>query len=251
MTDRTWLTALFLAACVGGCGSDDSGSDSKGGGGGHGSVTSLGGAAGAGSGGSSGAAGGGAGGDESCPRFVKSSPSHQFGPGQSAGQLQFPAPILGPPRGAGSSQGSLDVVALGNGGQVTLAFGQTRIADGPGPDFIVFENAFFAGGDPKQVFAELATVEVSADGQSWTAFPCTASAAPYGACAGWHPVHANAAENSIDPLDPAVAGGDAYDLAAIGVAEARFVRITDRADLEGMNGVFDLDAVGIVNAACP
>lgn len=150
MTDRTWLTALFLAACVGGCGSDDSGSDSKGGGGGHGSVTSLGGAAGAGSGGSSGAAGGGAGGDESCPRFVKSSPSHQFGPGQSAGQLQFPAPILGPPRGAGSSQGSLDVVALGNGGQVTLAFGQTRIVDGPGPDFIVFENAFFAGGIPNR-----------------------------------------------------------------------------------------------------
>jgi len=29
------------------------------------------------------------------------------------------------------------------------------------------------------------------------------------------------------------------------------VRIEDRADLDGPAGVFDLDAVGIVNALCP
>lgn len=251
MTKRTWLTALCLATCAGGCGSDDSGSAAVGGNGGHGSVTSAGGAAGAGSGGTAAAGSGGAAGAETCPRFATAAPSHEFGPGQSTGQVEFPSPIFGPPRGGGSLKGSLDVVSLGNGGQVTVAFGQTRIVDGAGPDFIVFENAFFAGGDPGQVFAELATVEVSADGQTFTAFPCTASAAPFGACAGWHPVYANAADNSIDPLDPTVAGGDAYDLADVGVTEARFVRITDRADLEGMNGVFDLDAVGIVNAACP
>jgi len=145
----------------------------------------------------------------------------------------------------------LDVVSLGNGGQVTVEFGGSKIVDGPGPDFIVFENAFFAAGDSSQPFAELATVEVSEDGQTWVAFPCVASGAPYGSCAGWHPVYANADENEIDPLDPSVAGGDAFDLAEIGVGSARFVRITDRSDLTGMNGVFDLDAVAVVNAECP
>lgn len=67
-------------------------------------------------------------------------------------------------------------------------------------------------------------------------------------CAGWHPVYANPGANSIDPLDPSVAGGDPFDLADVGLSMARFVRISDRADLPT---VFDLDAVGIVNAACP
>jgi hypothetical protein len=64
-------------------------------------------------------------------------------------------------------------------------------------------------------------------------------------------VNANADTNDIDPTDPAVAGGDAYDLADIGVASARYVRITDRPDLTGMAGVYDLDAVAIVHPACP
>jgi hypothetical protein len=81
-------------------------------------------------------------------------------------------------------------------------------------------------------------------------FPCTATMAPYGSCSGWQPVYANAETNDIDPTDPAVAGGDAFDLADIGVSRARFVRITDRADLDGQNGVYDLDAVAIVNAVC-
>ncbi|GMV16660.1 MAG: hypothetical protein AMXMBFR56_48840 [Polyangiaceae bacterium] len=249
MTNQDRLSTLLLALCLAGCGSEDSGgaAAASGGNGGHGSVSAAGGAPA--SGGASGAAG--SAGADPCPRFVTSAVDHAFGSGQNIGQAAFPGPILGPPRGGGDEQGSLDVVSLGNGGHVTVAFGQTRIVDGPGPDFIVFENAFFAGGDPNAPFAELGTVEVSTDGKSWTAFPCTESAAPYGSCAGWHPVYANADENAVDPLDPAVAGGDAFDLADVGVAEARFVRVTDRADLEGMNGVFDLDAVGIVNAACP
>jgi len=48
----------------------------------------------------------------------------------------------------------------------------------------------------------------------------------------------------------ATAGGDAFDLADVGLAEARYVRITDRGDLGGLAGVFDLDAVGIVNLEC-
>ena len=49
--------------------------------------------------------------------------------------------------------------------------------------------------------------------------------------------------NGVDPLDPSVSGGDHYDLADFGVSEARYVRITDRVDLVGVDGVFDLDAV--------
>jgi len=143
------------------------------------------------------------------------------------------------------------IVSLGNGGWVILSFEDNAIVDGPGSDFIVFENAFFAGGDEDNVFAELATVAVSDDGEDWVEFPCTATESPYGTCAGWHPVLANALENELDPTDPALAGGDAFDLADVCLPQARYVRITDRADLSGaLDGVFDLDAVSIVHAAC-
>jgi hypothetical protein len=184
-------------------------------------------------------------------RFVTGSPSHQFGDGQNVGQATFPAPILGPPRGEGACQGSLDVVSLGNGGSVVVEFAGNAIVDGPGADFIVFENAFGLSCNLSSPFVELATVSVSDDGATWVEFPCTAVAAPYGSCAGWNPVYANADTNTIDPLDPAVAGGDAFDLADVGVARARYVRIVDRVDITGTAGVFDLDAVSIVNAACP
>jgi hypothetical protein len=186
-----------------------------------------------------------------CSRFVSAVTAHEFGPGQNVGQNLFPAPLFGPPKGGGGEQGSLDVVSLGNGGRVTLEFGETAIADGPGVDFIVFENPFWIAGDESQPFAELGTVEVSDDGTTWHAFVCTATSPPYGSCAGWHPVFANADENTIDPLDPELAGGDGFDLGEIGAETARWVRITDRPDQIGTAGVFDLDAVGIVNALCP
>jgi hypothetical protein len=120
-----------------------------------------------------------------------------------------------------------------------------------GPDFIVFENAFDIGGDPKNPYADPASVEVSADGATWVGFPCVATTYPWGACAGWHPVFASPGTNAIDPLDPATAGGDAFDLADLpgdaGVTEVRYVRIIDRADI---SGDFDLDAIGVVHGRC-
>ena len=185
---------------------------------------------------------------ECASRFATSVESFTPGPGQDSGQADLPGIVLGPPKGLGDAQGSLDVASLGEGGSITLGFAPSAIVDGPGPDFIVFENPFLiTGSDPPQTFAELGTVEVSDDGQTFQGFPCTASAAPYGSCAGVHPVYANPDKNAIDPTDPAVAGGDAFDLADLGVAHARYVRITDRADL---TGTFDLDAVSIVHAEC-
>jgi hypothetical protein len=185
-----------------------------------------------------------------CSGFVVSVESVTYGPGAGFGQDEMPGVVFGPPEGGGALKGSLDVVSLGNGGTIILGFGEQTIVDGEGPDFIVFENPFFAGGDESAPFHELATVEVSADGEAWTAFPCTALEAPFGACAGWQPVYAGSADPSIDPSDPELAGGDAFDLAALGLAEARFVRITDRPDQTGFQGAFDLDAIALVHSVC-
>jgi len=181
-------------------------------------------------------------------RFVTDAVDHAFGGIQTYNQDKFPGPILGPPKGGGARSGSLDVVSLGDGGHVTVAFAGNTIVDGPGVDFIVFENAFDVGGDPMNRYAEPGTVGVSQDGATWVDYPCTATAYPWGQCAGWHPVFANADTNTIDPTDPAVAGGDPYDLADVGLAWARYVRITDR---PGDGLVFDLDAVAIVHPSCP
>jgi hypothetical protein len=152
--------------------------------------------------------------------------------------------------GGGETSGSLDVVSLGNGGVIVLGLGDQVLEDGDGPDFIVFENAFYAGGDPEAPFAELATVEVSEDGETWAAFACEATEAPYGSCAGWRPVLAGAEGSSASPHDPREAGGDPFDLADVGLARARFIRITDRPDLTGLSGSFDLDAVALVHWTC-
>ncbi|WP_433929178.1 hypothetical protein AB3662_36685 [Sorangium cellulosum] len=201
------------------------------------------------SGGHGGAAGEGA---ASCAgpgaRFATRVVSACLGAGQGFGEDRFPDIVLGPPRGGGCCGGSLDVLSLGDGGSIVVAFEGNAIVDGPGADFLVFENAFERGGDAANVFAELATVEVSEDGVAWSAFPCAADRYPYDGCAGWHPVHASPGENDVDPLDPSSAGGDPFDLADVGVPLARYVRITDRA---GTPDVFDLDAVGIVHALCP
>lgn len=177
-----------------------------------------------------------------CSRFVTRVVDHAFGGGQSFNQERFPEPLFGPP----DANQPRAVVSLGNGGFVVLGFEGSAIVDGPGPDFTVFEN-------PLPTYRELATVAVSEDGESWHEFPCTATndGPDYGACAGVALVYSSPS-NGVDPLDPEVSGGDAYDLAEVGVSRARFVRITDRADLVGgLADVFDLDAVAIVNAECP
>ena len=186
-----------------------------------------------------------------CTPFATSVVDHEFGEGASEGQGpdEFPDRVLGPPQGRGCCAGGLDVTSLGNGGVIVLAF-DAVILDGPGDDFIVFENAFNVGGDPEAPFAELATVEVSDDGETWHEFPCEALEYPYDQCAGWHPVLAND-EQPFDPDHPEAAGGDAFDLAAVGLESATWVRITDRADLsEALDCCFDLDAVALINFEC-
>jgi hypothetical protein len=191
--------------------------------------------------------------DPSAPpsRFISCVLFFQPGAGAGFGQGKFPEIIYGPPDGAGTMQGSTDVLTLGGGGVIGVGFGGNAIVDGPGVDFIVFENPFDVGGDPDDPYAEPGVVGVSEDGVTWTEFPCDPSGYPYTGCAGVHPVLSNP-QNGISPFDPTTAGGDPFDLADIGVTRARLLRIRDvsfkgSAPTEG----FDLDAAAIVNPETP
>lgn len=69
-----------------------------------------------------------------------------------------------PEKALGKAEGtSEDVVVLGEGGSIVLTFAKP-VTDGEGADFAVFENSFDDG------FLELATVEVSSDGENFVAF---------------------------------------------------------------------------------
>jgi hypothetical protein len=185
----------------------------------------------------------------------------------------LPDVVLGGPRGAGAFNGSLDVVSLGAGGQITVAFHGSLIVDGPGLDFTVFENPFLvpSGNIAGPPFAEAARVSVSADGVNFVDFPCALDdgAGLHPGCAGVYPVFANADEPLAPaatepttlpiaaligarlPLDlPDGSGGDSFDLADVGLQGARFVRIVSgpgRLPNGGGQAGFDLDAIAAIN----
>jgi hypothetical protein len=193
-------------------------------------------------------------------RFITRVVSTKVGPCGGFSGRPMPEVVEGPPVGGGPYMGSTDVFSLGNGGEIVVAFGENEIVDGPGIDFIVFENPFDREGTTTVVDAEPAEVSVSEDGVNWTSFPCddTTSQPPYQQCAGVHPV-LSSPTNDISPIDPKTAGGDPYDLQSIGVKKAKYVRIVDKIletcpanagpafDKDG----FDLDAISIVNASLP
>jgi hypothetical protein len=94
------------------------------------------------------------------PRIVgwaESWVDYQPGPGADA-IWRDPARALGQ-----GSNDVYDIVALGEGGTITVAF-PWLLADGPGLDFVVFENAV------PDDFIELAFVEVSSDGIHFARF---------------------------------------------------------------------------------
>ncbi|MCL4234507.1 MAG: hypothetical protein KJ042_08315 [Deltaproteobacteria bacterium] len=211
------------------------------------------------------------------------------------GQNDFPDNVLGPPAGLGAFAPQAapgEMLSLGEGGSITLKMGR-EIIDGDGPDFAVFENLLYWGGEVTNAYTEAAVVEVSEDGETWTRFPFDFIAdGPIGPLgvpdtvpdnflgfAGIAPSNANCDPNGdgsyddmIDPLDPVISGGDLFDLADIGVASARYVRIVDTGHLERAPGTetydddgdlvtdggnllpayegiqgFDLDAIAVIN----
>jgi hypothetical protein len=176
------------------------------------------------------------------------------GPGAGYGQDKLPNVVLGPPSGGGLDHGSLDVLSLGKGGSIVLGFERYAITDGPGPDLVVFENPFWPNGDASKVYAEPGQVSVSEDGETWATFPCEAGgdgAGHFPGCAGVTPTLVYDPETTI-PIDPAVTGGDVFDLADVGLATAKFVKVVDVSNNgEAPTAGFDLDAVGIINTDPP
>lgn len=71
-----------------------------------------------------------------------------------------PSDAFGPAQGSNTT----GVVSLGDGGAATITFAQP-IANGPGPDFAVFENGI------SDTYLELAFVEVSSDDKNYFRFP--------------------------------------------------------------------------------
>lgn len=173
----------------------------------------------------------------------------QPGDGAGFGESHLPDIVLGPPEGGGEFRGGSDVLSLGRGGTITLGFSPRDCIDGPGPDFVIFENAFRVRGDSEQTFQELGEVSVSEDGELWSTFLCEPKpiGEPQPGCAGWSPVLASGLEAST-PLDPSRTGGDAFDLEDLGLARIRFLRIRDVSALgEAPTAGFDLDSVGLVH----
>ena len=169
--------------------------------------------------------------------------------GASFGHDALPDIVLGPPMGAQSGAGGVDVASLGCGGSITVMFDGEGIVDGDGVDLRVFENAFSTGAS---TFAEPARVLVSADGQTWHAFPCELAGEggrPPVGCAGVQPVEASA-------TDPARAGGDGFDLADVDLPSARWLRLVDVTETHygdrmwctGAAAGFDLDAAAALPA---
>ena len=198
---------------------------------------------------------GGAGGNE--PIYPETLPYarsvESFTPGEGAGfgQNELPDVVLGPPRGKGNMAGSLDVVSLGAGGEIVLGFGERAIRDEPGPDFVVFENAFWPGGDASAVYAELGEVSVSEDGETWLTFPCDAAGDGEGGFAGCAGVSPTLKYDPLTlvPLDAEQSGGDTFDLGDLDLETARFVKIRDLETLgpSGNSTGFDLDAIGLTH----
>jgi prepilin-type processing-associated H-X9-DG protein/prepilin-type N-terminal cleavage/methylation domain-containing protein len=201
-------------------------------------------------------------------------------PGSGQGAFGDPTQTLGGPSGEGATMQSLDVYRLGVGGSLILGFGQHAISDAPGADFIVFGDQFYVNGNPAQDYAELAYVAVSSDGVNFATFPTSSSTpGPVGVFgninpanvsgfAGINPVYANVNTNTINPFDPTVAGGDAFDLSTlknspqvtaglVNLSDIQFIRLTDvvsgtSVDSNG-NTIYDpgisavIDAVAVIN----
>jgi hypothetical protein len=183
--------------------------------------------------------------------------SVRWGAGQDFGRERFPANVLGLPDSAARantpSANPLHICSLGMGGEIVIGWGGAILRDGEGADFTIFENAFtrFDG----RVFAEPAKVAVSKDGVHFVEFPFDSLTLK--GCAGVTPTNGDQ-----NPFDPAVSGGDSFDLRAIGMDSVRFIKITDISAMVLNNpkhpffdptiSGFDLDAVvGLSLEAAP
>lgn len=197
------------------------------------------------------------------------------------GNLSFADPeyALGPVTGD-----NFDVVSLGDlnaqeimdeyePGQITIELG-APVSDLSGADFVVFENGHVAqwdggGAGAGSIFAELAYVEVSTDGENFVRFPSTSLNPPLAGLPSFGTQYASLDATNVHNLagKHVNAYGDCwgtpFDLADVGLTGVTHIRIVDIpgngsfVDKDGRpiydawktlgSGGFDLEAVGVVS----
>lgn len=127
-------------------------------------------------------------------------------------------------RGAGETGSSQDVYSLGFtpdvDNSITVSWSGRRVTNGPGPDFVVFENGFRVSDE--SYFMDQVVVFLSRDGTTFVPFPFdyvaaneeeySSRPADWTGFGGVWPVLYNEDSNRANPFDFARAGGDAFDL---------------------------------------
>ena len=112
-----------------------------------------------------------------------------------------------------------DIEAIGLSGEIIVGFNERVLLNGPGADFIIFENAFV---NPVNngIFAEPAIISVSKDGINFIEFPYDKTTLK--GLAGLTPTYGDK-----DPFNPDISGGDAFDLDDLGLDFIKFIKIKD------------------------
>ena len=168
-----------------------------------------------------------------------------------------------------------EIVSLGVGGSITLAFDHEVLDDPGNPfgiDLLIFGNAFctdpaYPGAVCGGFYAEGGLVEVSVDGIDWRLVPDLAAdgafptvgwldAGPYDTAPGVNPTDFTrpvdpALESNLQGLDfgtimigyDGAGGGTGIDLAVVGLPAIRFVRISN----DGLGFTPEVDAIADVS----
>lgn len=139
----------------------------------------------------------------------------------------FPENIYGVPSISASrnipANALTDIEAIGIGGEIVVGFKGKVLINGPGTDFIIFENAFVNPVN-KGIFAEPGIVSVSQDGINFKEFPFDAETLL--GLAGLEPVYGDK-----DPFNPEVSGGDKFDLSLLDLDYIRYIKIKDTSEI--------------------
>jgi hypothetical protein len=167
-----------------------------------------------------------------------------------------------------------DIAADTPPGSITLRLARP-VRDLSGADFVVFENGhiaqYYAGGaGVGSIFAELAYIEVSDDGENFVRFPSTSLNPPLAELPGYGTQYASLDASKVHNLaGKHVNGygdswGTPFDLADVGLSQITHIRLVDipgnGAFMDSQDGAiydpwktlgssgFDLEAIGAVSA---
>jgi hypothetical protein len=215
----------------------------------------------------------------------------EYLPGNASAPFLDPQTTLGPPTRMSGIPGVLpstvtpfqpafgagELVTIGQGGRLTVAFDQP-VTDDPGNpfgiDLLIFGNAFFTGSSATApcatgLYEEPATIEVSMDGVTFVPVPDVVADGAF-PTSGYEDADAYATQagrfetDFLRPVDPGFlefaselcweemrlaydgsGGGVPIDLAVTGLAEIRFVRISTALDAQSLP---EIDAFADVRA---